>query len=101
VIDVANLDQKNTGEVSAEKALEYVCWLADVDHLYDVALGMYDFDLVMMVAQKSQKVSFTHNNIPHSHTHTHTHTRTTGPERIPAFLVTLAVVGDQLSTIHH
>ncbi len=27
----------------------------DVDKLYDVALGMYDFDLVLMVAQKSQK----------------------------------------------
>jgi hypothetical protein len=27
----------------------------DVDRLYDVALGLYDFDLVLMVAQKSQK----------------------------------------------
>ncbi len=33
-----------------------MCWLADVDKLYDVALGMYDFELVMLVAQKSQKV---------------------------------------------
>ena len=24
--------------------------------MYDVALGMYDFDLVLMVAEKSQKV---------------------------------------------
>lgn len=44
-------------EVTAELALKYVCWLADVNNLYDVALGMYDFDLVNMVAQKSQKVS--------------------------------------------
>jgi elongator complex protein 1 len=27
----------------------------DVNDLYNVALGMYDFDLVMMVAQQSQK----------------------------------------------
>lgn len=26
-----------------------------MDRLYDVALGLYDFDLVLMVAQKSQK----------------------------------------------
>ena len=25
--------------------------------MYDVALGMYDFDLVLMVAEKSQKVN--------------------------------------------
>lgn len=30
-------------------------FLVDVDRLYDVALGLYDFDLVLMVAQKSQK----------------------------------------------
>ncbi len=45
----------NPSSISAEKALEYVCWLAEVDKLFDVALGMYDFELVLMVAQKSQK----------------------------------------------
>jgi hypothetical protein len=30
--------------------------LADADKLYNVALGMYDFQLVVMVAQFSQKV---------------------------------------------
>jgi elongator complex protein 1 len=30
-------------------------FLVDVNDLYNVALGMYDFDLVMMVAQHSQK----------------------------------------------
>ena len=29
--------------------------MVDVNVLYDVALGTYDFDLVMMVAEKSQK----------------------------------------------
>ncbi|KAI9015161.1 IKI3 family-domain-containing protein [Gaertneriomyces semiglobifer] len=40
---------------AAEAALKYVIFLADVDKLYDVALGMYDFTLVLMVAQHSQK----------------------------------------------
>jgi len=30
-------------------ALKYVIFLADVNRLYDVALGMYDFDLVLTV----------------------------------------------------
>lgn len=42
--------------VSAEEALRYLLFLVDVNELYDVALGTYDFDLVMMVAEKSQKV---------------------------------------------
>lgn len=42
-------------DISAEKALEYICWLVDVDKLFDIALGLYDFDLVLLVAQKSQK----------------------------------------------
>ena len=46
-----------TSNITGESALKYVCWLVDVDKLYDVALGMYDFDLVIMVAQKSQKVN--------------------------------------------
>ena len=29
----------------------------DVNELYNVALGMYDFELVLFVAEKSQKVS--------------------------------------------
>ncbi|KAI9189144.1 putative elongator complex protein 1 [Blastocladiella emersonii ATCC 22665] len=39
----------------AERALKYTIFLVNVDALYDVALGMYDFSLVLMVAQKSQK----------------------------------------------
>jgi elongator complex protein 1 len=40
----------------AESALKYLIFLADADKLYNVALGMYDFQLVVMVAQFSQKV---------------------------------------------
>ncbi|RKO86225.1 IKI3 family-domain-containing protein [Blyttiomyces helicus] len=43
------------GAEAAESALKYVIFLADVDKLYDFALGMYDFSLVLMVAQHSQK----------------------------------------------
>uniref|UniRef100_A0A8B9GHK1 Elongator complex protein 1 n=1 Tax=Amazona collaria TaxID=241587 RepID=A0A8B9GHK1_9PSIT len=41
--------------VSAEEALKYLLFLVDVNELYDYALGTYDFDLVVMVAEKSQK----------------------------------------------
>lgn len=43
------------GSVSALEALKYLLYLVNVNDLYDVALGMYDFDLVLFVAQKSQK----------------------------------------------
>lgn len=44
------------GAVSAEEALKYLLLLVDVNELYDHSLGTYDFDLVLMVAEKSQKV---------------------------------------------
>ena len=37
-------------------ALKHLLFLVDVNTLFDFALGLYDFDLVMMVAEKSQKV---------------------------------------------
>lgn len=40
----------------ADDALKYLMFLVDVNELYDVALGMYDYELVLMVAEKSQKV---------------------------------------------
>lgn len=43
--------QKNT----AEEAMKFLVFLVDVNALYDVALGTYDLDLVMMVAQHTQK----------------------------------------------
>jgi elongator complex protein 1 len=38
-----------------EEAIKYIIFLSNVNQLYDVALGMYDFQLVLMVAQYSQK----------------------------------------------
>ncbi|KAI8827292.1 IKI3 family-domain-containing protein [Fimicolochytrium jonesii] len=47
--------KKQESSEAADVALKYVIFLADVDKLYDVALGMYDFPLTLMVAQHSQK----------------------------------------------
>ena len=41
--------------MTAEEALKYTLFLVDVNQLYNIALGMYDFNLVLMVAEKSQK----------------------------------------------
>ncbi|XP_062827791.1 elongator complex protein 1 isoform X2 [Anolis carolinensis] len=43
------------GSISAEEALKYMLYLVNVNELYDHSLGTYDFDLVIMVAEKSQK----------------------------------------------
>lgn len=42
--------------ITVDDALRHSLFLVDVNQLYDVALGMYDFDLVLMIAEKSQKV---------------------------------------------
>lgn len=39
----------------ADKAVEHICFLADVNKLYDNALGLYDLELALLVAQRSQK----------------------------------------------
>lgn len=39
----------------AEKAAEHICFLSDVDKLYDNALGLYDLDLALLVIQQSPK----------------------------------------------
>ncbi|EJT98268.1 IkappaB kinase complex IKAP component [Dacryopinax primogenitus] len=38
-----------------EEAIKYIIFLVDVDRLFNIALGMYDFSLVLMIAQHSQK----------------------------------------------
>jgi elongator complex protein 1 len=42
-------------ESMADKAVEHICFLADVNKLYDTALGLYNLDLALLVAQQSQK----------------------------------------------
>ncbi|XP_015608261.1 putative elongator complex protein 1 [Cephus cinctus] len=49
-------DEKNDQvHNTSEEALKYLLYLVDVNVLFNVALGMYDFDLTMFVASKSQK----------------------------------------------
>ncbi|KIM63897.1 hypothetical protein SCLCIDRAFT_1213692 [Scleroderma citrinum Foug A] len=38
-----------------EDAVKYIIFLVDADQLFDTALGMYDFSLVLLVAQHAQK----------------------------------------------
>ncbi|KAI0974953.1 IKI3 family-domain-containing protein [Xylaria arbuscula] len=42
-------------EQLAEKAVEHICFLADVNTLYDEALGIYHLELALLVAQQSQR----------------------------------------------
>jgi elongator complex protein 1 len=46
---------RDESEEIAEKAAEHICFLADVNQLYDAALGMYDLELTLLIAQQSQK----------------------------------------------
>lgn len=41
-----------------EDAVKYIIFLVDANSLFDTALGMYDFSLVLMIAQHAQKVRF-------------------------------------------
>jgi len=41
-----------------EEAVKYIIFLVDANQLFDTALGMYDFSLVIMIAQHAQKVTF-------------------------------------------
>uniref|UniRef100_A0A182SZU3 Uncharacterized protein n=1 Tax=Anopheles maculatus TaxID=74869 RepID=A0A182SZU3_9DIPT len=49
------LKQQQSTSDAAEEALRYLLYLVEVNVLYDEALGMYDFGLVLFVATKSQK----------------------------------------------
>jgi elongator complex protein 1 len=42
-------------EKVAEKAVEHICFLVDVNRLYENALGLYNLDLALLVAQQSQR----------------------------------------------
>lgn len=41
--------------MTARSLLEYVCWLAEAEKIYEVALGTYDLELVAMAAEFTQK----------------------------------------------
>jgi elongator complex protein 1 len=47
--------RKSNDQAQTDKAVEHICFLADVNRLYDAALGIYDIDVALLVAQQSQK----------------------------------------------
>lgn len=53
LIVVASLMKKD--DLLAEKAAEHICWLTDANKLYDNALGLYNLELALLIAQQSQK----------------------------------------------
>ncbi|GAA5885604.1 hypothetical protein JCM16303_001478 [Sporobolomyces ruberrimus] len=55
--DALNLlaELKGKDAERAEDAVKYIIFLSDANKLFDLALGMYDFTLVLMIAQHSQK----------------------------------------------
>ncbi|KAF9450112.1 IkappaB kinase complex, IKAP component [Macrolepiota fuliginosa MF-IS2] len=46
---------RDTDPSVVEDAVKYIIFLVDADRLFDTALGMYDFSLVLMIAQHAQK----------------------------------------------
>ncbi|KAI0785729.1 IkappaB kinase complex IKAP component [Abortiporus biennis] len=46
---------RDTEPQVVEDAVKYIIFLVDADRLFDTALGMYDFSLVLMIAQHAQK----------------------------------------------
>lgn len=66
----------------AEDAVKYIIFLSDANKLFDLALGMYDFPLVLMIAQHSQKVRPLSCPLP-SRTSAHATTIFSGSSRVP------------------
>ena len=51
--EIARLREQDQDQ--AEAAIEHICFLADPNRLYDNALGLYDLELALLVAQQTQK----------------------------------------------
>lgn len=50
---IAKLRKQGNNQV--DEAIEHICFLADVNRLYENALGLYDLELSLLIAQQSQK----------------------------------------------
>lgn len=99
---------ESPGSVSAEEALKYLLFLVDVNDLYDHSLGTYDFDLVLMVAEKSQKVRLGPNLSPISQNQMEFWRilqiklwNPAGPQRVPPLLKHAEEPGAELPALHH
>lgn len=49
------LQYKDSDRALAEEASKYIIFLANAEQLFKVALGMYDFELALLIAQHAQK----------------------------------------------
>ena len=79
----------------AEDAVKYIIFLVDANVLFDLALGMYDFSLVLMVAQHAQKVSWLLSVMQS----VWTTDRPVGPERVSTIPSGAEVIGDELPKV--
>ena len=52
---MAGSGSDSSDRVTVDAALKYTMYMVDVNKLCDIALGMYDLPLVVMVAERSQK----------------------------------------------
>ena len=50
-----SVDAKNADSI-VDEALKYLLYIVDAETLFNMALATYDLDLVLMVAERSQKV---------------------------------------------
>lgn len=55
ILEDSQKSAQSHSSTSAEDALKYLLHFVNIDILYDIALGMYDFELTMFVASKSLK----------------------------------------------
>jgi elongator complex protein 1 len=46
---------RRTDAIKAEEAVSHLCFLSDVNRLYDTALSLYDLPLTLLVAQQAQR----------------------------------------------
>lgn len=54
-IEALKLISGFSDEDEKDKSIEYLCFLQDVNELYNTSLGLYDIPLTLLIAQKSQK----------------------------------------------
>ncbi|KAL8992832.1 MAG: hypothetical protein Q9169_006806 [Polycauliona sp. 2 TL-2023] len=53
LVEITQLREKGSDQV--DEVVEHICFLADVNRLYDHALGLYDLRLTLLIAQQSPK----------------------------------------------
>ncbi|KAL9038947.1 MAG: hypothetical protein Q9180_002824 [Flavoplaca navasiana] len=53
LMEIVQLREKGSDQV--DEVVEHICFLADVNRLYDNALGLYDLRLTLLIAEQSQK----------------------------------------------